>query len=107
MPDYDVFLSYNWRDHETVEGVARELAARKLRVFLDRWYPTPGLSWRRELEEKLEQSAGVVIFLGPNDLGSWQERELDVALDRQARGDNFPVIPVLLPGADPALCRRT
>ena len=103
MPDYDVFLSYSWRDHEAVEVVARELTARELRVFLDRWYLTPGQSWRRELEGKLEQSAGAVIFLGASGLGNWQERELDVALDRQAQGDDFPVIPVLLPGADPAL----
>ena len=103
MPEYDVFLSYNWQDHEAVETVARELTVRELRVFLDRWYLKRGQPWRRELEQKLEQSAGAVIFLGPRNLGSWQEREIDVALDRQARDDDFPVIPVLLPGADPAL----
>ena len=36
-------------------------------------------------------------------MGPWQQREKDLALDRQARTPTFSVIPVLLPGADPAL----
>jgi hypothetical protein len=36
-------------------------------------------------------------------LGRWQQRERDLALDRQTRDGAFPVIPVLLPGAEPAL----
>ncbi|HUF54704.1 MAG TPA: TIR domain-containing protein [Dehalococcoidia bacterium] len=103
MPEHDAFLSYNWVDREAVETVASELATRNFRIFLDRWYLTPGDSWRRELEEKLGQSACAVIFLGSGGLGNWQERELDFALDRQARDSDFAVIPVLLPGADPPL----
>ena len=33
---YDVFLSYHWRDHESVEPVAQALRDRGLRIFLDR-----------------------------------------------------------------------
>jgi hypothetical protein len=37
-------------------------------------------------------------------MGAWQQREYYKALDRQAHEPGFPVIPVLLPGADdPAL----
>lgn len=36
-------------------------------------------------------------------MGPWQQREVNLALDRQARSPRFPVIPVLLPGADPVL----
>jgi hypothetical protein len=36
-------------------------------------------------------------------MGSWQQREKDLAVNRQARDPTFPVIPVLLPGADLAL----
>ena len=36
-------------------------------------------------------------------MGRWQQREQYLALDRQAQNPSFPVIPVLLPGTDPAL----
>jgi WD40 repeat protein len=36
-------------------------------------------------------------------MGSWQQREVDVALDLQSRSPNVPVIPVLLPGCEPPL----
>ena len=40
------------------------------------------------------------MFLGQR-MGSWQHREVQVALDRQApRAGDFPVIPILLPGLD-------
>jgi len=36
-------------------------------------------------------------------MGPWQQREAYVALERQGRERALPVIPVLLPGAEPAL----
>ena len=33
-------------------------------------------------------------------MGSWQHREVQIALDRQAREPDFPVIPILLSGLD-------
>ena len=36
-------------------------------------------------------------------MGSWQQKEVDVALDLQSRSSNLPVIPVLLPGCEPPL----
>jgi tetratricopeptide (TPR) repeat protein len=40
---------------------------------------------------------------GPGGMGRWQYRERELGLDRLARDPAFPVIPVLLSGADPAL----
>ena len=68
---YDAFLSYNWRDHSAVETLARRLREQGLNAFLDRWYLVPGIDWQQELERHLSRDAA------------------------------FPVIPVLLPGADP------
>ena len=36
-------------------------------------------------------------------MGPWQQQEMNSALDRQSRETGFPVIPVLLPGAEPPL----
>jgi hypothetical protein len=81
----DVFLSYHWRDHDAAERLARTLDTRGLRVFLDRWYLTPGLLWPQALEKALEQCQAVVICVGPEGMGPWQMREHFLALDRQIR----------------------
>lgn len=100
---YDVFLSYNWRDRAAVEAVAQHLKGQGLRVFLDRWYLVPGRSWLQTLEKSLASCRAAVVFLGPDGMGRWQQREKEIALDRQSRDAEFGVIPVLLAGADPAL----
>ncbi len=103
-PRYDLFLSYHWRDRQAVESVAKALTARGLKVFLDRWYLPAGQPWPLALEQALGTCRAAAVFLGPNGVGSWQQREKWLALDRQAREPGFPVIPVLLPRAEqPAL----
>lgn len=100
---YDVFLSYHWRDHAHVEAIARSLREHDLHVFLDRWYLHPGRPWPRELQTVLAACRAVAVCVGPGEMGPWQQREAYMALERQAREPSFPVIPVLLPGADAVL----
>src|SRR4030095_3807970 len=100
---YDVFLSYHSRDRAHVEAIARGLCQHDLRVFLDRWYLHPGRPWTQELQAALAACRAVVVCVGPADMGPWQQREAHMALERQAREPSFPVIPVLLPGADAVL----
>ena len=100
---FDVFLSYHWRDREPVERIARALRDQGLKPFLDRWYLVPGKPWPQALEEALASCHAVAICIGPGDMGPWQTRESNFALERQGRKTDFPVIPVLLPGSDPVL----
>jgi hypothetical protein len=101
---YDLFLSYNSADRRIVEEVAHKLADAGLKeLFLDRWNLLIGTRWRPMLEKALGSSKAVAIFVGPGEMGSWQQREADVALDLQAKSPDFPVIPVLLPGSEPPL----
>jgi len=101
---YDLFLSYNSVDHRIVEEVAHKLADAGLKeLFLDRWNLLIGTRWRPMLEKALGSSKAVAIFVGPGEMGSWQQREVDIALDLQSKSANFPVIPVLLPGCEPPL----
>jgi len=106
MSAFDVFLSYNWRDHEQVEVLAQQLRGVGVNVFLDRWYLAPGVNWLRALEGTLDSCKAVVVCIG-TEMGQWQLREQYSALERQAdeerRGRVFPVIPVLLPGSEPPL----
>jgi TIR domain len=98
---YDVFLSYNWREHAASEAIACALRDHGLRVFLDRWFLVPGRPWPQALGGILDTCRAVAAFLGPQGMGPWQQREKDLALDGQARTPTFSVIPVLLPGCRP------
>ena len=101
---YDLFLSYNSADHRIVEEVAHKLANAGLKeLFLDRWNLLIGTRWRPMLEKALGCSKAVAIFVGPGEMSSWQQREVDIALDLQSKSANYPVIPVLLPGCEPPL----
>ena len=98
---FDVFLSYHWQDHARVEALAQGLRREGLRVLLDRWYLTPGRPWPQELEEILGQCGAVAVCVEGD--GPWQQREAYQALACQAKDPGFPVIPVLLPEAEPPL----
>jgi hypothetical protein len=52
------------------------------------------------LNRFLGSCKAVAVCVGPGEMGRWQQREVDVALDLQAQSPNFPVIPVLLPGCE-------
>ena len=98
-----LFLSYNSADRIPVIAVQELLQARGINTFLDRDNLVSGLPWPQALEQALRAVNGVAVFIGC-ELGGWQKREMWFALDRQVRkekeGRPFPVIPVLLHGAD-------
>lgn len=98
-PIYDVFLSHTSRDKPQVEELARRLKRRRLKPFLDKWHLVPGEPWQEALEEALDRSRTFAVFLGPGDLGPWQNEELRDALDTRVQDKSRRVIPVLLPGA--------
>jgi len=98
-----LFLSYNSVDRASVVAVQKLLEARGITTFLDRDRLSPGLPWPVALEEGLRGVRAVAVFIG-RELGGWQKREMWFALDHQVREEKrnrpFPVIPVLLAGAD-------
>jgi WD40 repeat protein len=100
---YDVFLSYQRRDATRVKALARALRKHRIEPFLGLCGPPVGLPWVPALESALSRARAVGVCIGPGDLGPWQQREVHLALNRQAREPTFPVIPILLPGADPVL----
>src|SRR5689334_7143089 len=103
MPVGKVFLSYNSADRLAVEAIRRLIEAHGISTFFDREDLRVGLPWPHALEEALQAASAVAVFIG-RELGGWQKREIGFALDLQIRqekqGKSFPVIPVLIPGAD-------
>ncbi len=104
MDPIDLFLSYHRPDTQAVSEIRRYLQQRGLSTFFDSQDIGVGIPWPQALEQALTRARAVAVFLGPHGIGNWQKRELWFALDRQvmeeASGKTFPVIPVLLPGAE-------
>jgi WD40 repeat protein len=102
MPLYDVFLSHASADKPDVERLAHKLKAAGITPFLDIWHLVPGERWIPGLGEALAQSRAMAVFIGSESRGgAWQDREVEVALVREAKErKSFRIIPVLLPRAD-------
>src|SRR5437588_3586276 len=98
--EYDAFLSYKSTDKPAVREVAILLKERGITVWLDEWELAPGAPWQEGIEQGLEKSKTVVVFIGPAGIGSWETPEMQVALDLQVQR-KIRVIPVILPGVDP------
>jgi hypothetical protein len=73
---FDVFLSYSSRDASVVHRVAQRLRDDGLRVWLDVFEILPGDSIPIKIEEGLEHSRVLVLFVSANAFGSdWSQLE--------------------------------
>jgi WD40 repeat protein/energy-coupling factor transporter ATP-binding protein EcfA2 len=97
---YDVFVSYAHSDGDVAAELNGWLGAQGFSTFFDRSELRPGLRWVPALEEAIGRSRAVVILVGPHGIGNTQQYERELALVRQTGEQNFPVIPVLMPGCE-------
>lgn len=92
---YDAYLSYNTNDRAAVEAIALYLKDKAgMKVFFDLWGIVPGTP----VQEVLEKALVCVIFVGPSGLGTYQNEEARIALEKSISKKDIRVIPVLLPG---------
>jgi hypothetical protein len=66
--------------------------------FLDKWRLVAGDPWQQALEQALSESKACAVFIGPGDIGPWQNEEFRVALDARIRDKSLRIMPVFLPG---------
>jgi WD40 repeat protein len=95
---FAVFLSHNSREKPTVERIAEKLKRAELEPWLDKWCLTQGGDWQDELAQGLRASNACAVFVGPHGVGSWEDLEYKLAVDRMAKDRAFRVFLVLLPG---------
>jgi len=95
--NYDVFLSYSSADLETVRTVKEELTARGILCWMDKQDLLSGERFRPILEKMLVEAKVILVCIGLGGEGPWQGREIDVAVDQDARGKS-KLIPLRLPG---------
>ncbi|HUB38579.1 MAG TPA: TIR domain-containing protein [Streptosporangiaceae bacterium] len=100
VAEYDVFLSYNWRDKDAVRSIARQLRERGLRPWMDERQLRPGLAWQPELEEIIARVPAAAVVIGAQH-GPWQDKEM-YAFIQQSVSRGCAIVPVLLPDANTA-----
>ena len=99
MPDSEarLFLSYNHADRDVAERLVRVLERRGVSVWWDEKIG-PGEMWLSCIDGEFKSGNTFLACLGPAGIGNWQKKEIEHALNLQMRGDDYLVIPVILPG---------
>jgi WD40 repeat protein len=98
---FDVFMSHSSVDKAVVGVLTAQLRERGLEPWLDAEQTVPGVRFQAQLADGLASSACVAVFVGGDEVGSWVQEELDVAVGRAASDRSFRVFLVLLPSAPP------
>jgi hypothetical protein len=97
---FDVFLCHNSNDKPAVRQIARRLRRLGIRTWFDEDDMLPGRLWQEQLERVIKNIPAAAVFVGPSNIGPWQDPEVRALLVEFVRR-RCPVIPVLLPGAAP------
>jgi len=95
--NYDVFLSHSSKDKDIVRAVAERLRADGLRVWLDKWILKPGDNLPKKLDDGLEESRVLVLFMSANAFGSdWAQLEAGMFRFRDPLNKELRFIPLRL-----------
>lgn len=99
--EFDVFLSHNSRDKDSVRAIAQKLEREGVRTWFDEREFVGGDDWKKKLYETLDKAEIIFFFLGTNGVGKWQDEEIEYSHHLYvSSGKTSPIIvPILLPGA--------
>jgi hypothetical protein len=91
---YHVFLSYSHKDVDIMRRIRDDLRSSGLIVWNDENLVPGTHSWKKAIENAIENTANLIVVLSPAaKLSEWIERELEYAT-----ACGIPVIPVLANG---------
>lgn len=96
----EIFFSYAHEDESLMDDVRRQLIVHerngRILKWHDRMIPT-GSSWGKQIDDRLEQAAIILLFMSPHFIESryCYEIEGQTALKRHSSGDAV-VIPIIL-----------
>jgi len=97
---YDVFLSHSSKDKTVIRPIAERLQSDGLKVWFDEWEIKPGDNIPVKIDEGLEHSRVLVLFMSSNAFGSdWTQLESGIFRFRDPLNKNRRFIPVRLDNA--------
>jgi hypothetical protein len=95
--EYDVFICHSSLDKKPARELAEKLKKDGLRVWLDEWVIQPGDSIPLAIEQGLESSRTLVLFMSAHAfLSEWVTLERQAALFRDPTNQKRRFIPILL-----------
>ena len=97
---YHSFISYNSKNRGVASTIHDYLTNSGLKIFFDEADIQPGESFQDKIENALRESASILIIIGPDGVGPWQEEENYEFQILRVGKKNKAVIPVILPGAE-------
>ncbi|MFB0534075.1 MAG: toll/interleukin-1 receptor domain-containing protein [Anaerolineae bacterium] len=103
-----IFISHATKDDAFVAELRQALELRGLTVWVDSRNLRGGDQLAPEIEEAISEAGAVLVVVSQDSLNcEWVHDEVDYArrVQRKRGVDQFPVIPLLLPGIRPAALR--
>ncbi|NIM10569.1 MAG: TIR domain-containing protein, partial [Candidatus Aminicenantes bacterium] len=106
MKKEHIFISHSSKDDEFVEALGKSLEIQKFETWVDLRQLAPGDELETEIKQAIEQSRAFILVLSTNAFNSpWIQKEVKYALEvkkRKKQPRDYPVIPLLLEGVEPA-----
>jgi TIR domain-containing protein len=98
----NVFISYSKDAKQWAEKLYDSLESKGVPAWTDFKSIKPGQRWRVEIQRALDDAKYFLLVVGPkNDIGEWQDREWQGALQRTWTDPNKRIIPVLIDNSSP------
>jgi TIR domain len=95
-----IFISYSWKDQDTVLAFRNALVERGFTVWMDVDIVYPGLHIAKAIEEGLHASDYYVVFISESSAASnWVRREISLAITLADKNKLTP-IPIILDSAE-------
>ena len=92
----NVFFSYHREDQTDVKivfDIVESFFWSAVRPWMDQQELTPADHWVNELIDEIENMNAAFVFIGPNGIGNYQEKEIKAIMEHKC-----PMVPVILPG---------
>jgi SAM-dependent methyltransferase len=97
---YHSFLSYNSQHSEDARIIYEYLHNSGFKIFFDKESIKPGESFQKALEKGIVASDSIIVLIGQDGLGPWQEEESYAwQMLSVSPGSKKRYIPVFLPGS--------
>jgi len=97
-----VFISYSKDARPWAEKLSESLENKGVPTWTDFKSIKPGQRWIVEIQRALDDAQYFLIVIGPkNQIGEWQDREWQGALQRTWADPKKQIIPVLIDNATP------
>lgn len=104
MRSDQIFISHATADDAFVKQLREALEGQQVPVWFDSRELRGGAKLAPAIKAAIKQARHFIVVLSPNTVNSpWVRKEIKMALQVQKRrGDDYRVIPLLLPGITPS-----